>query len=60
MRDWQAGRRRNDPHDLMGRVARRMTDDDIRAVALYFQSLRPGESEARAKIGARALDRSGG
>ena len=41
MRDWQAGRRRNDPHDLMGRVARRMTDEDIRAVSAYLAGLTP-------------------
>jgi cytochrome c553 len=41
MRDWQAGTRRNDPHDLMGRVARRMTDDDIRAVSAYLAGLTP-------------------
>jgi cytochrome c553 len=41
MRDWQAGKRRNDPHDLMGRVARRMTDADIRAVSAYLAGLAP-------------------
>jgi cytochrome c553 len=41
MRDWQAGHRRNDPHDLMGRVARPMTDEDIRAVSAYLAGLRP-------------------
>jgi cytochrome c553 len=41
MRDWQAGTRRNDPHDLMGRVARRMTDEDIRAVSAYLAGLTP-------------------
>jgi len=41
MRDWQAGKRRNDPHDLMGRVARRMTDEDIRAVSAYLAGLTP-------------------
>jgi cytochrome c553 len=41
MRDWQAGRRRNDRHDLMGRVARQMTDEDIRAVSAYLAGLTP-------------------
>ena len=41
MRDWQAGTRRNDPHDLMGRVARRMTDEDISAVSAYLAGLTP-------------------
>jgi cytochrome c553 len=41
MRDWRAGTRRNDPHDLMGRVVRRMTDADIRAVSAYLAGLSP-------------------
>lgn len=41
MRDWQVGTRRNDPHDLMGRVARRMTDEDIHAVSAYLAGLTP-------------------
>lgn len=41
MRAWQAGERRNDPHDLMGRVARPMTDEDIRAVSAYLAGLAP-------------------
>jgi cytochrome c553 len=41
MRDWQAGKRRNDPHDLMGGVARRMSDEDIRAVSAYLAGLVP-------------------
>jgi len=41
IRDWKAGQRRNDPHDLMGRVARRMTDEDIRAVSAYLAGLTP-------------------
>lgn len=41
LRLWQSGERRNDPHDLMGVVARRMTDQDIRAVSAYLAGLAP-------------------
>jgi cytochrome c553 len=40
-RRWQAGVRRNDIADLMGSVARRMTDEDIRAVSAYVAGLPP-------------------
>ncbi|PWB59886.1 MAG: cytochrome c4, partial [Bradyrhizobiaceae bacterium] len=39
---WKTGRR-HDPDDVMGRIARRMTEADIRAAASYFAAL-PGES----------------
>jgi cytochrome c553 len=38
---WQAGVRRNDIADLMGSVARRMTDEDMRAVSAYVAGLAP-------------------
>jgi cytochrome c553 len=41
LRRWQAGVRRNDIADLMGSVARRMTDEDIRAVSAYVAGLAP-------------------
>ena len=41
LRRWQAGTRRNDIADLMGSVARRMTDEDIRAVSAYVAGLAP-------------------
>jgi cytochrome c553 len=41
LRRWQAGARRNDTADLMGSVARRMTDEDIRAVSAYVAGLAP-------------------
>jgi cytochrome c553 len=40
-RRWQAGDRHNDMADLMGGVARRMTDEDIRAVSAYVAGLAP-------------------
>jgi cytochrome c553 len=41
LRLWQAGIRRNDIADLMGSVARRMADEDIRAVSAYVAGLAP-------------------
>jgi cytochrome c553 len=40
-RRWQAGVRHNDIAALMGSVARRMTDGDIRAVSAYVARLAP-------------------
>lgn len=36
---WRAGTRRGDPNDLMGSVARRLSDDDIAAVSAYLSTL---------------------
>jgi cytochrome c553 len=41
LRLWQAGIRRNDIAGLMGSVARRMTDEDIRAASAYVTGLAP-------------------
>lgn len=41
LRAWQAGTRKNDPQDLMGTIARRMTDEDIRAVAAWLSTQPP-------------------
>ncbi len=35
---WQAGERDNDPQNLMGAIAKRMSDDDIRAVSAWLAS----------------------
>lgn len=35
---WRAGTRKNDTQDLMGSIARRMSDDDINAVAAWLAS----------------------
>jgi cytochrome c553 len=37
LRLWRDRLRRNDPHDLMGEVARRMTDTDIRSAAAFLE-----------------------
>jgi cytochrome c553 len=37
LRLWRERLRRNDPHDLMGEVARRMTDADIRSTAAFLE-----------------------
>lgn len=41
LRLWRNGTRRNDLADLMGSLARRMTDEDIRAASAYVAGLAP-------------------
>lgn len=41
LRLWQEGTRANDIADVMGSLARRMTDEDIRAVSAYIATLPP-------------------
>jgi cytochrome c553 len=36
---WQQGTRKNDPDDLMGHIARSLTQDEIKAVSEYFANL---------------------
>lgn len=36
LRAWQAGERGNDPQNLMGAIAERMSDEDIRAVSVWL------------------------
>lgn len=38
---WKGGNRKNDPQDLMGAIARRMSDHDIRAVAAWLATQPP-------------------
>lgn len=38
LHDWRAGRRSNDPQQLMASIAKRLSDDDIRAVAAWLAS----------------------
>lgn len=38
---WQAGTRNNDTQDLMGSIARRMSDDDIHSVAVWLANQNP-------------------
>ncbi|MBE0486758.1 MAG: c-type cytochrome [Marinobacter sp.] len=41
LKSWKAGNRKNDPQDLMGAIARRMSDDDIHAVAAWLANQNP-------------------
>lgn len=41
---WKQGTRKNDPNDLMGHIARALSDEEIEAVSRYFASL--GTEEA--------------
>lgn len=43
LKAWQAGTRKNDAQDLMGTIARRMSDADIQAVAAWL-STQPAQS----------------
>jgi cytochrome c553 len=51
---WQQDERRNDALDVMREIAKALSAEDINAVALYYETLRPGEREVGANIGARA------
>lgn len=42
---WRNGTRTNDPLDLMGHIARALTDEEIKAVSAYFAAL--GREEGR-------------
>jgi len=36
---WRQGTRKNDPNNLMGHIARSLTEDEIKAVSAYFAGL---------------------
>ena len=36
---WRQGLRKNDPNDLMGRIARAMSEDEVKAASDYFSHL---------------------
>lgn len=60
---WKQGVRRNDPLDVMADIASAMSEEDIRAVALYYEWLRPRDGDTdddRTQVGARERGRSGG
>lgn len=46
--DWKVGLRRNDPLGVMTEIAKRMSAEDIAAVAAYFASVRPMEQHSAA------------
>jgi cytochrome c553 len=54
--------RANDPLVVMRDIAEELSDDDIRAVALYYEWLRPAENDepSGARMGAHEPDRNGG
>jgi cytochrome c553 len=62
MQLFKRGVRVNDPLAVMRDIAEDLSDEDIRAVALYFEWLRPGEDDGGggARVGAREHERSGG
>ena len=62
MQLFKRGVRANDALAVMRGIAEKLSADDIRAVALYFEWLRPGEGDSRdgTKVGARERGPSGG
>jgi cytochrome c553 len=59
---FRRGVRANDPLAVMRDIAEDLSDDDIRAGAMYFEWRRPGEGAGRgeARAGARKPKRNGG
>jgi cytochrome c553 len=59
---YQRGVRTNDALGVMRDIAHGLSDEDIRAVALYFEWLRSAEDDGqgRARVGARERERTGG
>jgi cytochrome c553 len=45
---WKRDVRKNDPLNVMEQIAKRLSDEDIRAVALYFETRRPPATEETA------------
>jgi cytochrome c553 len=62
MQLFKRGLRTNDPLAVMRDIAEDLSDQDIRAVALYFEWLRPGETDGGggARVGARERGPTGG
>jgi cytochrome c553 len=59
---FKSGSRANDPLGVMRDIVDGLSDDDIRALALYFEWLRPAEEEGQggARVGAPERERTGG
>jgi cytochrome c553 len=58
---FKRGERANDPLGVMRDIARDLSDEDIRALALHYETLRPVEAAGDgARVGARAAGPSGG
>lgn len=52
LRLWREGVRDNDPLNVMREIALRMTEEQIRAVSLYFESVRPPYADLGELVGA--------
>ncbi|MEH6951864.1 c-type cytochrome [Nitrobacter sp. NHB1] len=48
LRSWKAGDRKNDPMGVMANVANKLTDDQIKSVAAYYESL-PAPAPAKSQ-----------
>ena len=58
---YKRGVRANDALAVMRDIANRLSDEDIRVVALYFEWLRPADDgREAARVGARQRERTGG
>jgi cytochrome c553 len=62
MQLFKRGVRANDSLGVMRAIADGLSDEDIRAVALYFEWLQPSEAEGQegARVGAREREQTGG
>lgn len=45
LHEWQQGIRHNDPNDLMGHIAKALSEEEIQAVSHYFASLPAGGAQ---------------
>jgi cytochrome c553 len=55
LRSWKQGTRRNDPLDVMAEIAERLSDEEIRALALYFARVRPPSGKVSSPIPAEPI-----
>jgi cytochrome c553 len=55
LRAWKQGTRRNDPLDVMAEIAERLSDEEIRALALYFARVRPPSESLSSPIPAEPV-----
>jgi cytochrome c553 len=55
LRSWKQGTRSNDPLDVMAEIAERLSDEEIRAVALYFARVRPPSESLSSPIPAEPI-----